>query len=349
MFRTIATIVLLLLAGQVGSGQSPKIPPQLSMLLDRARDFRTALAAGDLVRAQEYVLAEARNRVLGGQGQMFRDPQVLGLDLGEDPSRVGVRVSLRVLTQGADTAGRFVVRDGWIHTEGEWFFDAPGFRDVWELEGLVAEIDTEALKSQLDGEFELLEDQVDVGRLIRGEHRSVRVPIRYSGDAPARIETTLPSELLTLDAVSTRVINSDSGDFVLLLSADNDWEGVFDIPLPLEIHARGVSIKRTLRVKGNVFAPLDLERSTEALGDPAEYRFIIVNNSEETMRVAYMSVDGKMDILGHSEEIEPGGEGFVHLRSIPDQTLADRLTIVLKEPLFDRQNYVFRLRLQPAP
>ncbi len=346
-FRAVI-LSLLLSAGPVGQAQSLIVPQQLDALLERAQEFRTSLAAGNLIKAQEYVIPEARNRVLAGQGQLFRAPRVVGIDLSEDPFRVTVRVRVRAVSAIGSTAGEFVVKDDWVWVGDEWFFDTRGFRRVWESDNLPGGLNTDALKRQLELDFELLQDHVDLGTLIRGEHRRISVPIRYRGAVAARIDTTLPSKLLTLDAVSARLIDSDTSDIALLVSSE-DWDGPFNIPLPLEIHSQGVSIRRTVRVEGSVFVPLALERTSEGLSDPAEYRFIIVNNTEESIQVAYVSVDGKMDILGHSDEIPPGGRGFIHLRRDADRAVADRLTIVLKKPLFNKRDYVFRLRLEAVP
>ena len=327
--------------------QEAKFPSDLERLVSRAQEFRDLMAGGRMVQALEYILPEKRDEVLASGRGAFTRARVVGVDFGPDPDRVGLRIAVELpLMEVGPPRSDFVTTDAWVRVEGVWYFDAEGFSSLWEKAAAPEEPDVEALRSEFEAEFEILEDLIDVGTLLEGEFKKVSVPIRFSGADPLRIETSLATRLVDLDAATTRYVRPNAKSFFLLVNTQ-DWEGPFQLPLLLTIHYKGVSYARSIHVRGSVFAPLVLGEMTPA---PREgYRFSLRNNTEEAVRIAYINAEGKIEIVDHSSAIEANAEGFVHLKRKPGVEPPEEITVELTTPIRGRKTFQFRLRLDPRP
>ncbi len=345
LFRLV--LMLFSLEALVGAhpAQQVVVPADLSELLSRAQEFRSLLSAGRLVQSMEFVLPEKRDLVLSAGRMLYQNPRVVGVDLTEDPKRVAVRVTLEMPAAVSGTVSQeWTAADPWVRVDGEWYFDAKGFDKVLTSGSPeVSGVDPEEIVREFADVFELLEDRFEIGTLTQTEIMEIPIPINYTGEAPIRFGTFLSSTFLDLTGSARRV---PAGTDAIFLRVDSsDWEGPFDIPVPLDIEYRGVSFRRTVTVRGTVFAPLTLSRRQADPPSPDEFHFLIRNNSDREARISYVTVGGTLDILGHSDVIESKGEGFLHLKKREDVEPGNDLSIVLTESLHGRETYEFVMDL----
>ena len=353
MSLSLGMLLMVLLLGVQSSTPAPglEIPPGLSTVIERAQEFRSSASSGDLLRALQFVLPEDRNLVLAAGQPIYRNPRVVGVDLTEDSSRVQVRLVVDMPALDGSSGGnrRWSATDLWVLQDGEWFFDAADYRDLWTPTsgGITANTPTEAdldvLRRDLDEQFELLEDNIDLGTLIKGDVHFIEVPFRYSGEELVRIASTLVTEFVDLDLGTTRAVGPEADHFILIVNT-SQWDGEFSLPLPLTVESEDVSVTRLLRVQGNVFAPISIELASV---DEAErvFEITILNNSKEQIEIAFMSVgDTDLEILALSEEITAEGQGFIRLGLLPDGIHADKLSIMLKNELHGKTMYDFPLQ-----
>ena len=332
------------------ASQDPGVPVDLSGLVSVAQRTRSLLAAGQMLEAVEFVLPERRNDLLGAGRATFRNPRVVGVDLTDDPDRVIVRVALEMLP-GVTAGARmdWVARDAWVRRDGTWYFDPGLFRDALhggkEVEAV--EVDSAEVEEDFESSFRLVDGFIDVGTLNQGDRKVLSVRIEYSGTSPIRIEAPIQSRLLALDRASTTQVSAGTEDIKLVVETEG-WEGPFRIPLPLKIHYRGGVFDRVLRVFGNVFVPLTFRLDPQwDRPSEEEFRFLLRNNSPQAVEIAYVTVDGTLAIVGHSERIEAAGDGFIHLQRLPGVEPANEVTVVLREPLLGRRIYEFPFDFGP--
>src|SRR5207244_2430917 len=117
-------------------------------------------------------------------------------------------------------------------------------------------------------------------------HR-ISIHMEYTGDAPIFISSELASDLLTLEASSTQYVAAGSKEFGFLLNTEA-WDGPFVIPYPLKVHYKGVTLDRTVVIKGNVFAPLTLtQKPSPFTNSPGqEVAVAIRNNTAVSLLIA---------------------------------------------------------------
>ena len=332
------------------AAQALGVPVDLSGLVSVAQQTRSLLAAGQMLEAIEFVLPERRNDVLGAGRATFRNPRVVGVDLTDDPDRVIVRVALEmplIITAGARRD--WVARDQWVRRDGTWYFDPGLFRDVFSSGNAVEALDADSAEIEKDFEssFRLIDSFIDVGTLNQGDRKVLSVRIEYSGTFPIRIETPIPSRLLALDRASTAQVSAGTQDIKLVVETEG-WEGPFRIPFPLKIYYRGGVSDRVLTVVGNVFVPLTFRLDPDwNRPSDEEFRFLLRNNSPQAVAIAYVTVDGTLAIVGHSERIEAAGDGFVHLQRLPGVEPTNEVTVVLREPLLGKRVYEFQFDFGP--
>ena len=333
------------------AAQDPGVPVDLSGLVSAAQRTRSLLAAGQMLEAMEFVLPEKRDDLLGAGRATFRNPRVVGVDLTDDPDRVIVRVALNMLPGITAGARRdWVARDPWLRRDGTWYFDPGRFGDFFLGRGTVVEaldVDSAEIEKEFESSFRLIDGFIDVGTLNQGDRKVLSVRIEYSGTSPIRIETPIPSRLLALDRPSTAQVSAGTQDITAVVDT-RGWEGPFRIPLPLKIYYRGGVFDRVLTVVGNVFVPFTFRLDPDwTRRSEEDFRFLLRNNSAQAVEIAYVTVDGTLAIVGHSERIEAAGEGFVHLQRVPGVQPTNEVTVVLREPLLGKRFYEFPFDFGP--
>ena len=329
----------------VQAAQQPNVPENLTGLLIKAQEFRTLMSAGRLVESLAYILPEKRDLVLAAGKILYTNPQVVGMDLTDDSDRVGVRVALEMPAAVSGTVGRdWIASDPWVKVGGTWYFDADSFDKVLTLDSAeMPVVDTEEITREFDDLFEILESEFELGTLTQTDVRDVPVAIRYTGDVPIRFSTILASRFVDLTAPARRV-SADADNIVIRIDT-SEWEGPFDIPVPLDIEYRGVTIRRAVTVRGNVFSPLTLSRQAVDPTRPDEFNFVLSNHTDREVRISYITVGGTLDILGHSDVIASEAEGTVRLKKRADVEPGNSLSVVLTESLHGRETYEFVMDL----
>ena len=325
------------------SAQDLRLPRDPDKLVERARKFWTAMASGNRLQALELVLPEKKNLFLSGNPVPILKASVLGLDLTADTSKATVRVGIDVLSPEA-AAGRlnWTISDPWVWRRDNWYLNLESPIDVFPKgEGLEA-IDIKEVQSQIEKNFEILRDPVDLGTLVDGQHFTVEVPIKYTGDVPVSVELALPNPLVDLGLSDP--ITSRSKNLILLVGTE-DWEGPFNLPLPLKLRYRGATVDRTLMVKGNVFAPIVFRQDPPngPIEAGREFSVFIRNNTGQQAGIGFFSTDAKLDVVKQPVMLLPKQEAELVLKLRPGQS-PDRLYLQLDTPLNGRQIYTYRFR-----
>jgi hypothetical protein len=316
-FRTIIlTVCFIICSGAYAAGQS-SIPTALSELMTAAQMVRTLLAEGRMLEVIDWIVPEKRNQVLAAGRPAFRNPRILGIDLTEDPERVFVRVAVEIAGNPLVSAVRSVARDPWVRVDGHWLYDPASTDGAWfSVPPDESLPDPEEVRKEFAAIFRLINNSIDVGVLSEGERSRLPVAIEYSGEVPISIGTSIPSTFIDFDRVTTRMVSASDTSFDLILNTDG-WEGPFRFPIPLSIEYKGVSVESMLTITGDVFAPLTF--GLTAAGEPSEgdYRFFLRNNTEQTVKISFVTVDGTLEIVDHSDSIPASGEGFIFLQRKP--------------------------------
>ena len=343
LFRSIVIVWILLLAGSSYAEQQSEIPSELSELVSLAQRVRTLLAEGQMLEVIEFIVPEKRNQVLVAGRPQFRNPVVQGVDLTEDPSRVIVRFSVDMPNVELGANRSWPMEDPWVRVDDRWLFDPSDYTRA----GLLGESgpdeparDPEEVRAEFEDVFTLVEDLIEVGTMNEGDRQSFSIPVQYSGDSPLRIRTSIPSDFLTLDAATTLAVLPSATSFKVWVNSEG-WEGPFRFPVPLTIEYEGLLIERTVTFTGEVFVPLTFRAINIEGADPDDLHFSLQNNTEESVHINYVTVDGKLWVEGFDELIEPTQQGTIHLRRKPDVDPPDEVTIVLSQPVLGRQRYSF--------
>ena len=335
--------VLYLLAPTLASAQGLGLPRSPEKLVPRVRAFWAAVVADQRLRALEFVLPEKRDLFLSGKPTPILKAEVVGLDLTNDPGRAAVRVKLNVFDVA--TGGlSWTITDSWIWERNNWFLEVVSPPDLFRHGGPAETAAITRIQQEIDQSFELLSNPVDLGTLNEGEHPRIEIPIKYTGNVPVSVDMQLENPLVSLDASSSVDITSRTKSLVLLIGTEN-WEGPFNLPLPLKIRHEGATVERTLVVKGSVFVPIAFRQSPAngPIREGNEFSVFIRNNTSQKAGVTYIAVDGKLDILKQPRELLANQEAEVVLRLKPGES-PDRLYLTLDTPLHGRDAYVYRFR-----
>src|SRR6266446_7398651 len=237
------------------SAQNLQLPRNSEKLVERVQKFWAAMLSGRRVQALEFILPEKKDLFLSGTPIPILSAKVIGLDLTSDPNRAAVRTSIETLsTDAASGRASWAITDFWIWRGDNWYLNLENPPDIFPRRGSNEPQVTEVQK-QIEKTFELLRNPVDLGTLIQGQHLRFEIPIKYTSDFPVSVESGLANTLVDIEGPSSLDVTSRSNHLVLLVDTE-DWEGPFNIPLPLKIRSGAAAIERTLVVKGDVFAPI---------------------------------------------------------------------------------------------
>ena len=289
------------------------------------------------------MLPEKRDLFLSGSPTPILRAEVIGLDLTNDPQRAQVRTNIQTLSKdmiGGTTA--WGITDIWIWRGNNWYLDLRAASDIFPRRSTTEDVDIGETQKKIDQNFAFLRNPVELGRLLEGEQLRYEIPIKYSGDIPVSAEVEIPNSLADLDAASINQITAHTENVVLLLNTEG-WQGPFDLPLPIRIRNGAAVIKRTLVVRGIVFAPITLRVDESKLQPDEPFSIFVRNNSSEDARVAGIRSDGKFEILKQPEKIPPNAEAEIVVKFKPGDA-PDRFNVLLENAIEGRSIFTYRFQ-----
>jgi hypothetical protein len=321
--------------------QDLRLPKDTDKLIARAQKFWSSLASGQRLQALEFVLPEKKNLFLTGNPVPVLSAKVQGVDLTVDPDQATVRVSLRILGVVA-TSGEvnWTIADPWVWRKGNWYVNLEDATNVFPKAAEKQNI--EEAQQSIDKNFEILRNPVDLGKLTDGQHFSIEVPIRYTGDMPLSVELAIPNPIVDLPV--SNAITSGSKNFRLLVGTDN-WDGPFNLPVVLRIRYGEATVERTLMLQGEVFVPIAFrqEPPNGPIEEGREFSVFIRNNAVEPVGVQSITTDAKLDLVKWPDTLPPGQETEIVFKLRHNQS-PDALYLDLAVPLNGRKIYTYRFR-----
>ncbi len=325
--------------------QGSALPRDAQKLIDRARAFWTAIVGGRRSEALGFVLPEKRDLFLSGSPIPILHADVIGLDLTNDPQRAQVRTNIQALSRDTTPGtAAWSITDVWVWRGNNWYLDLRAAPDIFPRRSTTEDADIGETERKIDQNFAFPRNPVELGRLIEGQQLRYEIPIKYSGDIPVSAEVEIPNSLADLDAASASQITSRTDNLVLLLNTEG-WQGPFDLPLPLKIRNGAATVKRTLVLRGTVFAPVTFRLDESKLQPDEPFSIFVRNNSSEDARVAAVRSDGKFQILKLPEKIPANTEVEIVVKLRPGDS-PDRLNVLLENTIEGRS--IFTYRFQPG-
>ena len=337
-------LALFLSATVFSSAQDLHLPRDTNKLIDRAQKFYAAITSNQRLRALDFVLPEKRELFLSGSPMPILKAKLVGLDLTTTANQAVVRVSAEVFSkESAAGSLTWTIADKWIWKGDNWYLDVESAQAIFPSGRSESPLDAQTAQDEIDRNFQILRDNIDLGTLTPGQHFSVEVPIRYTGKQPLSLELDLPNPLVALGSMP-EPITSDSKSFLLLVGADN-WDGPFTLPLPLKLRYANVVVERRLVVNGSVFVPVAFRQipTNFPLEPGREFSVFIRNNTDQEAAVAYISVDAKLDIVKQPKVLPPHEEVEVVFK-LRFASLPDRLSLQLEMPIEGRNSYTYPFR-----
>jgi hypothetical protein len=338
--RSCLVFVLILATTFLGSAQDLRLPRDPDKLIDRVQTFWMAMTTNQRYKAVEFVLPEKRNLFLSGSAMPVLRAKVAGLDFTTNPDEALIRISMDVFAKESSSGFlTWTVTDPWIWKDGIWYFNMQQPPDIFPRTSGESTIDTKKIQAQIEKDFQLLQNPIDLGRLLDRQHLSVEVPIKYTGKLPLSLDIGLPNPLIGLKVLDAP-ITSQTRSFTLVVGTDA-WDGPFTLPLPLKIRYESVTVERTLTVKGNVFVPLAFRQSPADPQPDRNFSVFVRNNTDEASAIRTVVVDNKMDLVKFPKALPPHGEAELVFKPHPNET-PDQLYITLETPLEGRSSYTYR-------
>ena len=333
------------LMGAFLSAQDGRLPREPEKLIDRVQKFWTAITSGQRVQALEFVLPEKKNLFLSGTPMPILKAKVLGLDLTTDSNRAVVRITLDMLAkESASGRTSWTISDTWVWNQGNWYLNLANPPDVFPRGDSAGPVNVAEVQRQLNKNFEILRDTVDVGRLVDGQSLQVELPIRYSGEEPVQVELAVPNPLVSLAVTSTEA-KPGSKNLLLLVTASN-WDGPFNLPLPFKVRYGEAAIERTVILKGEVLVPIVFRQ--DPIAAPTEedgsFSLFVRNNTDQERGIRFISVDARLNVVKRFESLPANSEKEIVLKRIPGRDLPDQIYIQLDTPLYGRDTYNYWLR-----
>ena len=354
--KFIFVLVLVLCFENRIDAQALKAPRDLSKLVLRAQEFWTAMAAGQRLKALDFVHPDKKEFLLSSGGMPFVNPQIIGVDFAADENRALVRVSVKLISPEAPTSAlNWVVTDTWVWLRNNWFLDLQDSRTgANPFRGTPANksVEDDALRKEAESQFKILDVSIDVG--ILNQVGVVRIPVRmeYTGDVPIHIESGLVSNLVMLEAASTQAVTPQSKEFGLYIDT-RAWVGPFAVSVPLKVRYKSIVLDRLIAVKGSVFAPLVATQFPPVFTNTPEQelKFVIRNNTDESVSIVSVGSQNVFQVLRRSDTIPANGEAEILLRLNPTATTEGSpiLRLNLGQPLAGKTEYEFKVRVGPTP
>ena len=353
--RLAFVLVLLFHPGNLTYGQAVKLPRDFSKLVSRAQDFWTAMSANQRLKALDFVLPDKKEFLLSSGAMPFVNPQIVGIDFAGDVNHAAVRVSVTAIAQAAPS-GRlsWIVTDTWVWDRNNWFLDLqdPKTESNPFFSSKKVSRQPDPLLAEAAAQFKLLDTLVDVGTVPRGDLRKIPIHLEYTGDQGIYISSDLASEVLSLDAASSQYLTSRTKELALLLDTES-WDGPFVIPFPLKVHYKGVTLDRTVVVRGTVSTAISITQQpatfTNAPGQ--DLTLVLKNNTAQLLSILSVGSEAVFNVVRLPEPILPGntGELILRLNSTAQADVNQRIRLNLSEPFMGKQDYYVTLRVRPTP
>src|SRR5579862_3634376 len=260
------------------SAQALRLPRDSDKLIDSVQKFWTAMTMSQRYKALEFVLPEKRDLFLSGSSMPVIKARLLGLDFTSKPDEAMVRISLDIFTKESSSGFlTWTVTDPWVWKDGKWYYNMIPPPDVFPKGSPQTPVDAKKVQAEIETKFQILHNPIDVGTVKDGQHFTVEVPIKYTGDLPLSMEMGLPNPLIALGHLSDP-ITARTENFVLLVGTD-DWDGPFTLPLPLRLRYENVTVERTLTVTGTVSVPVSFRQSPEEGPVPGKQFSVFIRNN----------------------------------------------------------------------
>ena len=316
------------------------MPRDPDKLIDRAQKFWMALTTNQRYKALDFVLPEKKDLFLSGSSVPILRAKVVGLDFTSNPDEASIRISMDVFAKESSSGFlTWVVTDPWIWKDGNWYFNMQQPPGIFPTTSVESTIDVKKIQAQIEKNFKILRNPIDLGRLLDGQHLSIEVPIKYMGELPLSLDMTLPNPLVALKVLN-EPITSQTQSFTLMVGTDA-WDGPFSLPLPLKIRYQSVTVERTLTISGNVFVPLAFRLSPAGGALPGREFSVFVRNNTDTASAIQTVVGDKMDLVKFPKALPPHGEAELVFKPHPNET-PDQLYITLEKPIEGRSSYTYR-------
>jgi hypothetical protein len=345
--RVVCLILVLASAGPVW-GQDNAPPQRLDELFMRASAFRRFLAAGDRVKASEYVVTSKRKDFLNKPASALDNVRPIGFDF-VDKDHVLVRVTGQTVVSGGEGAQltQPQIADLWVREKGAWYFepasaDVP-FAAVFKKD---AAADATAL-AEIKSSFKLLTQAIDVGEMWQGDRKELPVQFQYTGSSGIRIVSKIDTPVTMIDGASTRWITKESNHFQITAGSD-DFDGPFDIPMTFTVYYKSVALDQSVRVKGSIRPVCKYRQAPETVPPDSkeEFRLFLTNNTDETAEFGAFETDGKFFVTNYPRRLEPAQEGVITLKrdQINGVKPGTVVSIALKKELQGKQLCEMRIR-----
>jgi hypothetical protein len=321
--------------------QNLRLPRDPDKLVERVQVFWQSVVSGQRLQAAEFVLPEKKNIFLSGNPVPVVKATVVAVDLTSDRDMATVRVNLSVLgTNLSDGPANWTISDAWIWRRGNWYIDVADASQIFPEARAGQKLDEKKVQDSIDKSFEILRDRIELGKLTDGQHFTIEVPIKYTGEFPLTVEPALPNPVISVPLAPP--LTSKAQNLVLAVGTDN-WEGPINAPVILNLKYLNVTVERTLTVTGEVFIPLALrqEPANAPLVDGQEFSVYVRNNTDQDVRLRYMSVDAKVDITKRSEVFPAHQETQLTFRKRPG-IMPDSVYLQLEAPVNGRDAYTFK-------
>jgi hypothetical protein len=312
-----------------------------------------SVVTGQRLKAVDFIIPEKRELFLSGGAMPILRARVTGIQFAEDPNRAEVQVAIESIGANGERAN-WIATERWFWQKSNWFLDVgdpKSLRDSFLGRDGISSVDSEKLRAQFESEFRLLDTSVDIGTVLRdGKHR-IPISIEYRGQSRLQIKSDFVSELVNPES-STSQVNPSAKEFGLLLDTEL-IEGPFALPYPMKIHYEGITVDRTVTLRGNVLVPVSLRYSPDPFPSTSgqELQLSVKNNTDSVLNLTAVRSDGIFRVLDPPDVISAHAEITLTLQVRPERKVEDgqRISILLSEPVYGRSTYSVNLRLARNP
>jgi len=343
--KFVVLVVLFSLLGAISIfAQSLRLPRNPDKLVTRADAFWTFMVAGQRNKALDFVIPEKRDAFLSSNAMPIFGAKVVAVDLTDDLLHGAVRVELESMSPETPTNRMtFTITDAWIWKANNWYVDIGDPRLLGAFRsGSPAAPDTLKTQNEIDHSLKLPETAFNLGTVVQGQRVHIDIPVNYDGKLPLVVELATPTASFSVDAENG--LTSSSKSFGLFFDTQ-DWDGAVSVPVHIRFRSGASSAERSVIITGSVFAPIMFRQvpSDQVLHAGDSVSVFVRNNTADRLEIAYISVDGKLDVLKDLKVLEPNQESEAVFRMKAGET-PDLLSLVLKMPVSGLTQFQFHFR-----
>ena len=339
----LATLVLCL-CPLAGFSQAPRLPRDPDKLIARAQMFWANIAAGQRLKALEFVLPEKKDAFISGDRTPLAGVRVTGLNLTSDPEVASVRIEADMVIAGF-SAGRstWPLLDKWVWRENNWYTDVADDRDLFKLSAGTPAANTEQLAKEIDQALRF-QTELNLGTVIHGQLVQLRLPVEYSGKLPLSVRLKSPLPSFTLAAQNLGL--TSTSPYVFFSFQTDGWDGPVNVPLRVEFKYEDAFVERSLLVRGSVFSPLSFRQVPAEIqkGKTETVSVFVRNNTGEPITVRYVSVQDRVNTLKSVSVMEPHQEAEFVFGIRPDIE-PTTFSVVPKQPVQGTSEFAYKFRV----